>query len=155
MEIQYEASNAKGLDLVEPLWQRLNQYHLERSRHFSHHYATRTFAARKAEMLNKSKGGFLRTDLARDSETESLIGYCLSTIAEDGLAEIGSIYVEPDYRRAGIGHNLAARALQWMDDAEAKRKVLSVAAGNEDVFAFYSRYGFYPRSIVLEQVDKV
>jgi hypothetical protein len=29
-----------------------------------------------------------------------------------------------------------------------------VGIGNEEVFAFYERYGFYPRQTVLERVEK-
>ena len=40
-----------------------------------------------------------------------------------------------------------------MDEMAVENKILIVAAGNEEVFAFYERYGFHPRSIVLEQIE--
>ena len=70
-----------------------------------------------------------------------------------GLGEIESIYIEPDYRGSGIGDNLMKRALRWMDEYPVDKKVLTVGAGNEEVFAFYSRHNFYPRTTILEQIE--
>ena len=43
------------------------------------------------------------------------------------------------------------KALAWMDEKGAVKKVVAVAAGNEQAFNFYERYGFVPRKTVLEQ----
>jgi GNAT superfamily N-acetyltransferase len=112
-----------------------------------------TFEIRKQNLLEKSGGGALRIDLARDADTGTLIGYCISTISAKKQGEIESIYVEPDYRRSGIGDIFMKRALSWMDIMSVNRKILGVGAGNEEVFGFYSRYNFYPRVHVLEQVE--
>jgi ribosomal protein S18 acetylase RimI-like enzyme len=32
-------------------------------------------------------------------------------------------------------------------------KILEVAAGNEEAFGFYARYGFLPRKILLKQAN--
>lgn len=44
------------------------------------------------------------------------------------------------------------RALHWMDEMQAGTKILIVGVGNEEVLSFYSRYGFYPKHITVEQV---
>jgi diamine N-acetyltransferase len=104
--------------------------------------------------VDKSRGGALRIDLARDRKTEEYIGYCVSTLTGEKLGEIESIYIEPPYRRSRIGDSLMQKALRWMDENQVKRKIVGVAEGNESVFAFYRRYGFYPRITVLEQKEQ-
>ena len=91
-------------------------------------------------------------DIASDLDTGEIVGYCVSTVSANKQGEIDSIYIEPDYRRSGIGNNLMGRALHWMDDLSATRKVLVVGIGNEEVLEYYRKYNFYPRSVVLEQL---
>jgi ribosomal protein S18 acetylase RimI-like enzyme len=153
MEIDYSETNQQGLDLIGTLWQRQIEYHKTRSKHFAERLERVTFDLRKKELLEKTREGALRIELARDVNTGELVGYCMSTISGNRQGEVDSIYIEPGYRKSGIGNNLMKRALRWMDDMSVTKKILVVAAGNEEVFAFYSRYNFYPRSIVLEQVE--
>lgn len=152
-EIEYTETNQQGLDLIGHLWQKLKEHHKIRSQHFSWHYNRMTFDLRKKELLDKSSKGALHIDLARDMDTGEFVGYCVSTISGDKQGEIDSIYIEPDYRRAGIGDALMQRTLRWMDTLSVNKKIIVVAAGNEEVFAFYSRYNFYPGIITLRQVN--
>jgi len=66
-----------------------------------------------------------------------------------------SIFVEPHYRRNGIGDNLMLKALHWMNGKQAETIVLQVGIGNEAVLSFYSRYNFHPRTIILQQTKIV
>ena len=152
MKIEYLETNQQGLDLIGTLWQKLIEYHKTRFKHFAEHLERVTFDLRKKELLEKTRDGALRIDLAKDMNTGELVGYCVSTVSGNRQGEIDSIYIESDYRQSGIGDNLMKRTLRWMDDMQVTKKILVVGAGNEEVFAFYSRYNFYPRSIVLEQV---
>jgi ribosomal protein S18 acetylase RimI-like enzyme len=154
VKIEYTETDEQGLDLIGPLWQRLLEYHKSRSpRYFLGRYAEMTLSRRNKELLDKAVKGRMRIDLARDMDTGELVGYCISTISGDRQGEIESIYIEPGYRGAGIGDNMMKRALRWMDDMSVTKKILEVGAGNEDVFEFYSRYNFYPRTTIMEQVD--
>ena len=152
-EIEYTYTDEQGLDLVATLWQKLLEYHKSLSQHFTSHFDKMTFDLRKNGLLEKYRAGTIRIDLAREVDTGELVGYCISTVSGDRQGEIESIYVEADYRGSGIGDNLMKRALRWMDEYPVTRKVLGVGAGNEDVFAFYSRYSFYPRTTILEQIE--
>jgi diamine N-acetyltransferase len=153
-KIEYKETNEKGLDLIAPLWRKLRDHHKARALEvFSEHYEKMTFDLRKKQLLEKSRDGAIRIDLARDRNTGALIGYCVSTISEKGQGEIDSIYIEEGYRRCGIGDNLMKKALKWMEEHSVKGKMLEVASGNEEVFTFYSQYDFYPRSIILRQVE--
>ena len=153
VKIDYTETDRQGLDLIVPLWQKLNEHHRLRSLYFPGHYTRMTWDLRKKQLLEKSRDGAIRIDLARDGSTGTLIGYCVSTISEKRQGEIDSIYIEDGYRRHGIGDNLMKKALKWMDEHSVKGKMLEVASGNEEVFAFYSRYDFYPRSTIMRQVE--
>jgi ribosomal protein S18 acetylase RimI-like enzyme len=78
----------------------------------------------------------------------------VSTISENKTGEVESIYVEKGHRRHGIGEKLMERALAWFDDHAVDRKVIAVAGGNEEVFPFYRKYGFYPRVTILTKGEK-
>jgi ribosomal protein S18 acetylase RimI-like enzyme len=152
--IEYTEADRQDLETIRGLWQELIAHHQALAPdYFASHYARMTFDLRKKDLLEKSGKGALRIDLARERATGELVGYCVSTISEHGQGEIDSIYVVQDYRRSGIGDTLMRQALGWMDECSVTKKVLAVGAGNEEVFAYYRRYGFYPRVTILEQVD--
>jgi ribosomal protein S18 acetylase RimI-like enzyme len=106
---------------------------------------------RKKQLLEKSCQGALHIDLARDSNTEEHIGYCVTTINPEKQGEIESLFIEKEYRGMGIGDNLMARALAWLKTMSVQKTILGVAEGNESVFPFYRRYNFYPRVTILWQ----
>lgn len=154
MNIEYIEADQRGLDLIGPLWEKLNEYHRERSPYHKGHFAGMTFEMRKRRLLEKSAGGAMRIDITRDRETNKYVGYCVSTISEGRQGEIDSIFIESEYRGRGIGDTLMKKALGWMDGLSIIRRMVEVASGNEEVFAFYRRYGFYPRSTILRTVEK-
>ncbi len=151
LQIAYSAKGSADLDLIESLWEKLRAHHGEVSHYFKDHYSRFTFAMRKKGLLDKTRQGALRIDLVTDQNIGKYVGYCVTSLTGEKIGEIESIYIEPQYRRSGIGSNLMLRALRWLDDNQASRKILGVAEGNESVFEFYRRFGFYPRIIVLEQ----
>jgi ribosomal protein S18 acetylase RimI-like enzyme len=151
LKIEYTETDGQRLDLIKDLWEKLNALHKSRSRHYAAHFEGMTFNRRKDDLIKKSADGFLHIGLARDTGTRKLIGYCITSINARKQGEIESIYVEPNYRRQRIGDTLMKKALKWLDGSPVTTRTLVVAAGNEEVIDFYSRYGFYPRVIILEQ----
>ncbi|MFA5308119.1 MAG: GNAT family N-acetyltransferase [Dehalococcoidales bacterium] len=153
--ITYIRTDEKDLELIAPLWRKLVQHHKERSPEvFKERFDNITFADRKCQLLAKSEGGAMLIDLAKDKATGELVGYCVSVISGNKEGEIESIYVAKEYRGGGIGDGLMKKALAWMDAGEVSRRVIAVAAGNEEVFSFYRRYGFYPRVSILTEQEK-
>ncbi len=150
-DIRYSVYDKTGLDLVQPLWEKLNRHQGSLSRYFPEYFAGREFAARKARWMQSAAGGELRVDMASDSKTNSPIGYCVSTASAANEGHIESIYLEPSYRRLKIGDNLMRRALLGMAGRQANRRSLTVAVGNEIVLPFYERFNFFPRRYILEQ----
>lgn len=150
--VEYIPMDQGGLDHIGPLWEKLREHHRSRSKEFGELFTRFTFAERKAGLLRTAASGKMRVDIVRDTDAGRYVGYCISSLSPEKKGEIESIYVEPEYRGQGIGDNLMCRALRFMDEHGALRRLLAVAAGNEEVFGFYRRHGFVPRYTMLEQV---
>jgi len=154
-EIEYSFTDEQGLEEIESLWFELNEHHRIYSQFFSASYPQNTFSQRKKKLLEKSADGALRIDLARDKDTGELVGYSVGTISKDNKGELDSIFVEEYYRRSGIGDYLVKQAMSWMRGKSVNRIVVEIIVGNEDALRFYGRYGFYPRSSILERTYPV
>ena len=129
------------LDHVKPLWQELNKQHLNQSPYFKDSYAANTFEARKAVLLSTAQKGQLCVILAYDAAV--VVGYCIASVVGD-TGEIDSIFVSCNYRKMGIAGDLMDNALHWLRERDPKNLIVKVSVGNEEVFGFYAKYGFYP-----------
>jgi ribosomal protein S18 acetylase RimI-like enzyme len=147
---KYVHGDGGMLDEIKVLWETLNRHHLSVSPYFKDYYLTLTFEERKRAILQRASGGEVRVDLALDASGE-LVGYCVSSIDRWLTGEIDSIFVGAKYRGQGIGRALMEKALAWLNGKGAKKKIVSVAVGNEQAYGFYSRFGFLPRRTLLEQ----
>jgi diamine N-acetyltransferase len=149
--IDFITGGAELLEYVQPLWEKLNRHHQANSKYFSDKFKNLTFDLRKRKLMNDINTE-LRVDLVKDSENHTFVGYCISTVTIDSVGEMDSLYIEPEYRKFGIGNKLMSRFLEWLDSKNVKTKIIVVAEGNEEVFDFYKKYGFYERRTVLEQI---
>lgn len=154
MSISYIELDNEHIDSIRPLWEKLRDHHKELSPYFSERYVELTFQERKDDLLEKSEKGILRIDTAYDEAAEQYIGYCISSISDEKVGEVDSIYLDKKYRSSGIGDALMKRSLDWMDQNGVETKRIMVAAGNENTLAFYGRYKFFPKHIILEQSNK-
>lgn len=148
--VTYVSGDAGLLDRIAPLWEQLNRQHLGLSPYFKDYYQTLTFEDRKLALLQRAYGGEIRVDLALDASGIP-IGYCVSSVDRLLTGEVESIFVSSQYRRQGIGKTLMKRALEWLNGRGVKRKIVSVAVGNEQIYSFYQQFGFLPRRTLLEQ----
>ena len=139
------------IDYVKPLWEKLNKLHEDNAQYFKEKFKNNTFDARKSKFLDYNNFT-VKVDLIKEVKSSEYIGYCVSTVNKDLIGELDSLYIEGDYRKYGLGDKLMQSALGWFDKNHVKTKVIAVAEGNEDVLAFYRKYGFYTRRIVLEQI---
>jgi diamine N-acetyltransferase len=147
-DIQFSVLTPADIDLIRPLWEKLNEMHRERSPFFSGEYEALTFEKRKEKLLGGGRTEW-RAEVARTAPGREIVAYCLSSITRDLEGEIDSIYVEPAWRRFRVADTLMRHALGWLDGRGAVSKRVSVAAGNEQALPFYEFYHFYPRYIVL------
>ena len=154
MSISYIELDSDQIDSIRSLWEKLRDHHRELSPYFPERYVELTFQERKGDLLKKSKSGILRIDAAYDETAEQYIGYCISSISDEKIGEVDSIYLDKKYRSSGIGDAFMKRSLDWMDQNNVETKRIMIAAGNENTLAFYSRYKFFPKHIILEQSNK-
>lgn len=140
------------LDLVKPLWEKLNEHHMNNSKYFYDRYKNFSFDATRRKAFTKDNVDAVNIDLIK--KDKKYIGYCISTVKDKNVGEIESLFIEKEYRKFGLGDKLMTRAIKWLDDNEVKIKILGVAEGNEKVLEFYKRYGFYKRTMILQQIEK-
>jgi len=80
----------------------------------------------------------------------ALVGFCAVAApssdddAEDGVAEIGAIYVDPDVWRTGVGRALMDAALEDLRAGGWRWLTLWVLAENQQARDFYARYRLEP-----------
>ena len=139
------------LPIVQPLWEMLNQHHLDHASHFQQYYENLVFEQRQAVLLEKSRNGQLRVTLAKDVDLNRWVGYCISTITYRGEGEIDSLFILSEYRGSGTGERVMRDAVDWMNRNAVPDVKLVVAAGNEQVFPFYEKFGFFPKYTTLVQ----
>jgi ribosomal protein S18 acetylase RimI-like enzyme len=146
-EIAFITGGTSLLDEVKELWEELNQIHFEKSVDFKNHYKAFTFATRKESIVHHAENGKLLVVIAYCNNLK--IGYCISSVI-DGIGEIDSLFVKSDYRKSAVGHKLMEMSLDWIKSNAAQKIIVKVSVGNEEVFGFYSKYGFAPRLTELQ-----
>lgn len=150
--IEYRRTGIKDIDLIRPLWFLLNDCMRTKTTNFKPHFEQMTFEKRKDYFENLAETSALYIDLAFDSrDSNRYVGYCVSSLSQEKTGEIESVFVKDSYRSQGIGSALVKRALAWFDENGSTRNRVSVSEGNEMVWDFYKKFGFYPRMTVLEQ----
>ncbi|NMB79016.1 MAG: GNAT family N-acetyltransferase [Methanomicrobiales archaeon] len=149
--IEYSVTDFSGIERIRSLWNELNRHHNTRARAFRDVYSRMTFDDRKAHFATIAGAGRFRIDLASDPAGGICVGYCVSSVNPAGDAEIESVFVAPAFRSRGVGTALMERVLAWLSAQNPGRIQVWVADGNEEAFAFYRKFRFYPRMTVLEQ----
>ncbi len=144
--------SADDLDAVRPLWEQLRAHHARLPWPFAGEMHRFDFAARKQELLAKAAGGKLRIELVSTAPAGVDIAYCISTVSAHGGGEVDSLFVEEGFRGRGIGSALVRQALAWLESAGATTTVVSVACANQEALALYQRFGFHPRTVLLQQL---
>ena len=149
VDITYVCGNERLIDRIKNLWEELISHLLRVSPYFKEYYQTLTFEDRKRVILQRTNGGEVRVDLAFGAG--ELVGYCVSSIDRLLTGEVDSIFVKTHFRGRGIGRTLIEKVVVWLDGVGAKKNIVSVTVGNEQVYGFYKRFGFLPRRTLLEK----
>ena len=149
--IRYTQGGEELLDIIQPLWEGLNEHHKEHSPHFRYEYEAYAFRIRKSMFREKAGSGNMSIIMAEDETRRLPVAYCIVTVSESGQGEIESIFVEQNYRGTGVGNHLMQMALAWMEQLGASIRIVAIAAGNEQAVSFYARYAFFPRQTLLKQ----
>lgn len=148
-KIKYETGGIELIPFVVPLWEQLNKLHMNNSINFTKRFNNFTFEDRKNSFEKEGKKLFII--LVKDSNIDEYIGYLISSTSKENVGEVESIYINYEYRGLQIGDVLMKKSLAWMNSKGAKKIIIGVAAGNEEVYSFYKKFGFYPKVTILEQ----
>lgn len=140
------------LELIRPLWSKLNRHHYVHTIGWKEHFSTFSFEARGKRFSDERKR--LRIDIAKDRRTGNIVGYNISSIDPLGVGEIESIFVEEAYRGLHLGETLMRRGMEWLDGKGAHDITIVVAVGNEEALPFYERLGFRPRTYRLKRCKR-
>ncbi|AFS78213.1 acetyltransferase, GNAT family [Gottschalkia acidurici 9a] len=149
--IEYIKGGKELLKSIEPLWEKLNNHHIKKSIYFKEQFRELSFKERKRAMEKGEEKVFFIT-LARDIVIDKYIGYVIAHISKDNIGEVDSIYIEDEYRGLKIGDVFMKNSLEWIQETGGEKITINVAFGNEEVFKFYARYGFFPRKTTLEKI---
>ncbi|WP_066502902.1 GNAT family N-acetyltransferase [Abyssisolibacter fermentans] len=151
MNIEYLEGKDELLDDLGFLWEKLNDLHKAKSKFFSERFDKFNFKDRKVGIIKKGSSGDIKVILVKDKTKDKYIGYSISTIDENNIGGIESIYIDSEYRKCGIGEKLMKSSLDWFNNKNVNKTRLGVAVGNEEAFLFYRKFGFYPLVTILER----
>lgn len=78
---------------------------------------------------------------------DRVVGYLAGAVREEvwrrvRRTELENMFVDPAYRGAGVGADLATHFLRWSRSAGASQALVEVFASNTDAVRFYERHGF-------------
>lgn len=147
--IEYRELPIEEIDKIKPLWEKIKIHHYERATVFKADFEKVTFSERKRKISMGKKE--VRIIVAQDGNTSQIVGYCLSSISQDDVGEVDSLYIEEKFRRLGIGKELMRRTLEWFNENGIQEIIIALALGNEEALPFYEQFGFAPRTYILKQ----
>jgi ribosomal protein S18 acetylase RimI-like enzyme len=148
-EVTYGHLSSDGLEQIASLWEKLNQHHRVSTIGWAGHFTRFRFERRAQMLADKTKR--IRIDVARDSESQRIVGYCICSVDDHDHGELESIFVERRFRGIGVGERLAQSGLRWIEEEGASETTIVVAVGNERAIPFYEKLGFSPRTYRLKK----
>ena len=151
MNINLVEKDINEIQLIKPLWEKLNLIHFNKSVYFKSKYEKFKFEKRMESINRISENGTVKLDVILDNDTMEYVGYCLSLI-EDNIGEIESIFIEKQYRGYKLGDKLMINALNWFESNSIINVQINVVYANDEVIPFYERYGFYVGNYILKRV---
>jgi ribosomal protein S18 acetylase RimI-like enzyme len=150
MNISIVEKDITEIEIIKPLWEKLNLIHLDKSVYFKSKYESFTFDKRMESIYKKAQKGIIKLALLLDNDKRVYIGYCLSSIEED-LGEVESIFIEKQYRKLGLGDKLMNNTLDWFESKGIKNIQINVVYANDGALPFYERHGFYIGNYILKK----
>lgn len=137
-----------SINEIQALWEMNLTYHVQSSTHFGAQYKDLSFSKRM-EVLNDFSEDALHITLALFDNHK--VGYCLSTL-KNSTGELLSMHVHEKHRGKGIGKDLVKDHLKWFNDNQCTTIGVHVDCSNANTIAFYSKLGFYPNTMYLQQL---
>lgn len=145
-----EEKDMSEINLIKPLWEKLNEVHLKQSVYFKNKYESFTFEERIESILKKAQHGKIKLDMIYNEKENRHVGYCLSSIQEE-VGEIESIFIEENYRKSGLGDKLMSKSLKWFEENSITNIEINVVYANDSALPFYQKHGFFIGNYILRR----
>jgi len=91
-------------------------------------------------------------------QDEQVIGYAIGVAGSaevfrttDTLAELETMYLQPEHRGQGIGTKLMENFKDWTEEKDADRLRVEASAQNKGAIRFYRENGFEDYALTLEE----
>lgn len=141
---QFQVGSIELLPYCQNLWELFIQNQIQNAGEMSDGVAAYLQSQRDGGLLAKTSDGKLHIQLVYASNHQELIGFCITSLSRDRIGELEALYVLDKYQGNSLGTKLMQTSLQWLEENNALEQKLVVAAGNEQVFTFYQKFGFFP-----------
>jgi ribosomal protein S18 acetylase RimI-like enzyme len=155
MQTEIREAEVKDLDVIEELSVKLSAKESEEFDSTINPEWSSTEEAKDyfRERINEENG------FAIVIENEGqVVGYALGSITDAEacredleIAELGSMYIMPEYRSQGIGTELMEQFTSWSEEKDADRLRVEATAQNKDAIRFYRENGFEDYALTLER----
>ena len=137
-ELDFTIGGVELIDLIKPLWEKLNKHHHDTSISFKEKFKINRFEDRKKELTNYD---LVRTLLIKRSN--NLIGYCVSSISSNlNTGYVNSIFIEKLYRSMKLGKFLLEDAEKWFAEHNISSIYIDVVHENNEALKFYRNNGY-------------
>ncbi len=140
---QFKVGSVELLPYCQNLWELFIENQIQNAGEMADGIAACLQSQRDGDLLAKTDDGKLHIQLVYTSNHQDPIGFCITSLSSDRLGEVEALYVLDQYQGNHLGTKLLETSLQWLEVNNALEQKLIVAAGNEEVFSFYQKFGFY------------
>ena len=140
---QFQVGSIELLPYCQNLWELFIENQIQNAGEMADGIAAYLQSQRDGGLLAKANDGKLHIQLVYTSNHHEPIGFCITSLSSDRLGEVEALYVLDQYQGNNLGTKLMQNSLQWLEENSALEQKLIVAAGNEQVFSFYHKFGFY------------
>jgi ribosomal protein S18 acetylase RimI-like enzyme len=141
---QFKVGSIELLPLCHDLWELFIENQIQNAGEMSDGVATYLQSQRDGGLLAKTSEGKLHIQLVYTSNHQDPIGFCITSLSSDRIGEVEALYILDKYQGNNLGTKLLQNSLQWLEVNNASEQKLIVAVGNEQIFSFYQKFGFFP-----------
>lgn len=140
---QFKVGSDELLPLCHDLWELFIENQTKNAGEISDGIAVYLQSQCDGGLLAKTSDGKLYIQLVYASNHQDPIGFCITSLSRDSIGEVEALYVLEKYQGNNLGTKLMQKSLQWLEVNNVSEQKLIVAVGNEQVFSFYRKFGFY------------
>lgn len=141
---QFQTGGSELLNSCDHLWELFISNQIQNAGEMSDGIEEYLSSLRNGGLAEKTQAGKLHVQLVFVPQNPQAIAFCITSLTKKRIGEVETLFVIDRYQGNKLGGKLFQNALNWMEQENAVEQRLVVATGNESVFAFYGKYGFFP-----------